>query len=193
MVQGSSTSPAPRPALRSALTCALTPPSTAPSMTFRSGMATAAKATVSLTESMAAPVCRCRLIPATGFAGPVSGPYGLCGRMLSLAAISVALSPYPKIPFLAPKGSATDIGLCRSQPSAVRQRRCGIDQDLIGGGRLAARGAGAAAKVTSSRISQWRIRYVTGFLHGLIEIGYGLGRRRQRQLNQLFVAHLVAG
>jgi hypothetical protein len=40
-----------------------------------------------------------------GFAGPVSGPYGLCGRMLSLAAISVALSPYPKIPFLAQKGS----------------------------------------------------------------------------------------
>jgi hypothetical protein len=29
-----------------------------------------------------------------------SGPFGLWGRMLSLAAISVALSPHPKIPFL---------------------------------------------------------------------------------------------
>ena len=32
-----------------------------------------------------------------------SGPFGLCGRMLSLAAILVALSPHPKIPFLADK------------------------------------------------------------------------------------------
>jgi hypothetical protein len=36
-----------------------------------------------------------------GLARPVSGPIGLCGRMLCLAAISVALSPHPKIPFLA--------------------------------------------------------------------------------------------
>jgi hypothetical protein len=37
------------------------------------------------------------------FALPVSGPFGLYGRMVSLAAISVAPSPHPKIPFLADK------------------------------------------------------------------------------------------
>jgi hypothetical protein len=31
------------------------------------------------------------------------GPFGLCGRPSSLAAISVARSPHPKIPFLADK------------------------------------------------------------------------------------------
>ena len=31
-------------------------------------------------------------------------PFGLCGRLLSLAAISVALSPHPKIPFLTERG-----------------------------------------------------------------------------------------
>jgi hypothetical protein len=40
-----------------------------------------------------------------GLARPVSGPFGLCGRMLSLASISVALSLHRKIPFLADKVS----------------------------------------------------------------------------------------
>ena len=38
-----------------------------------------------------------------GFARPAKGPFGLCGRMLSLAAILVAVSLHPKIPFLADK------------------------------------------------------------------------------------------
>ena len=36
-----------------------------------------------------------------GFAPPVSGPFGLCGRPLSLASNFAALSLHPKIPFLA--------------------------------------------------------------------------------------------
>ena len=36
-----------------------------------------------------------------GFALPVSGPIGLCTRTSSPAAISTALSPHPKFPFLA--------------------------------------------------------------------------------------------
>ena len=38
-----------------------------------------------------------------GFARPVSGPFPLCRRMLSLTWISVALSLHPKISFLADK------------------------------------------------------------------------------------------
>ena len=38
-----------------------------------------------------------------GFALPVSAPFGLCGRPLSLAAILPAQSPHPKIPFLTDK------------------------------------------------------------------------------------------
>jgi hypothetical protein len=40
--------------------------------------------------------------------------------MLSLAAISVALSPHPKIPFLADKAPATDVPACRT---GARPRR----------------------------------------------------------------------
>ena len=43
-----------------------------------------------------------------GFPLPVSAPFSLCERLSSLAAISAALSPHPKIPFLA-EGSAADI------------------------------------------------------------------------------------
>jgi len=55
-----------------------------------------------------------RFVP--GFALPVSGPFGLCGRVLSLAAISAALSPHPKIPFLADKAQAPDIRLVGGEP-----------------------------------------------------------------------------
>ena len=62
-----------------------------------------------------------------GFALPVSGPFGLCGRPLSLAAISAALSPHPKIPFLTDQGSATASDFCRTgaRPRRRWQRRFG--------------------------------------------------------------------
>jgi len=41
-----------------------------------------------------------------GFPRPISSPFGLCGRPSSLAAISVALSPHPKIPF--PRGQGSE-------------------------------------------------------------------------------------
>jgi hypothetical protein len=55
------------------------------------------------------------------FARPVSGPFGLCRRMLSLVAISVALSPHPKIPFLADKAQPLTSGFCRTG-SRLRRR-----------------------------------------------------------------------
>jgi hypothetical protein len=60
-----------------------------------------------------------------GFALPVPGTFGLCRRPLSLAAISVALSPHPKIPFLADKAQRLTSGFCRSgvRPRRRRQRR----------------------------------------------------------------------
>jgi|SRR6516162_1285969 len=42
-----------------------------------------------------------------GFALSILAPFGLFGRPLSLAAISVAPSPHPKIPFLADKAWRT--------------------------------------------------------------------------------------
>ena len=56
-----------------------------------------------------------------GFPLSVSGPFSLCEPTLSLAAISVALSPHPKIPFLADKARRLTSGFCRtgSQTSAA--------------------------------------------------------------------------
>jgi hypothetical protein len=50
------------------------------------------------------------------FTLPVLAPFGLCGRMLSLAAISGALSPYPKIPFLADKAQRLTSGFVAREP-----------------------------------------------------------------------------
>jgi hypothetical protein len=55
-----------------------------------------------------------------GFAGPVSRPFGLWGRMLSLAAISVALSLHPKIPFLADKAQRLTSGFVAREPGPRR-------------------------------------------------------------------------
>jgi len=46
-----------------------------------------------------------------GFPLPVLAPFGLCGHPLSLAAISVALSPHSKIPFLAAEAQRLTSGL----------------------------------------------------------------------------------
>jgi hypothetical protein len=53
------------------------------------------------------------------------GPFGLCGRMLSLVSISMALSPHPKIPFLADKAQRLTSGFCRigARPRRRWQRR----------------------------------------------------------------------
>jgi hypothetical protein len=45
------------------------------------------------------------------------GPFGLCGRMLSLAVILVAVSLHPKIPFLADKAQRLTSGFCRREPN----------------------------------------------------------------------------
>jgi hypothetical protein len=56
-----------------------------------------------------------------GFAPPVSGPFGLCGRPLSLAPNFAALSLHPKIPFLAAEAQRLASGLLShgSQTSAA--------------------------------------------------------------------------
>jgi hypothetical protein len=51
-----------------------------------------------------------------GFARLVSGPFGLCWRMLFLAAVSVALSLHPKIPFLADKAQRLTSGFVAREP-----------------------------------------------------------------------------
>ena len=55
-----------------------------------------------------------------GFPLSVTAPFGLCGRMLSLAPISAALSPHPKIPFLADKAQQLTSDFCRT---GARPRR----------------------------------------------------------------------
>jgi len=49
-----------------------------------------------------------------GFPLPVLDLFGLYGNPLSLAAISVALSPHPKIPFLADKNLRLTSGIVSS-------------------------------------------------------------------------------
>jgi hypothetical protein len=53
-----------------------------------------------------------------GFPLSVPAPFGLWGRPLSLAAISAALSPHPKIPFLAEKAQRLTSDVCRMGASA---------------------------------------------------------------------------
>ena len=60
-----------------------------------------------------------------GFALPVSAPPCLCGRALSLAAISTALSPHPRIPFLADKARRLTSRFCRTEARPRRRhQRC---------------------------------------------------------------------
>jgi len=55
-----------------------------------------------------------------GFASTVLGLFDLCKPTLSLAAISVALSPHPKIPFLADKARRLTSGFVAREPEGVR-------------------------------------------------------------------------
>ena len=54
-----------------------------------------------------------------------SALYRLCGSSLSLAAILAALSPHPKIPFLADKAQRLTSGSCRTEARPRRRhQRC---------------------------------------------------------------------
>jgi hypothetical protein len=60
-----------------------------------------------------------------GFPLSVTAPFGLCGRPLSLAPISAALSPHPKIPFPGGQGSARlRFGFIAAKARRRWQRRC---------------------------------------------------------------------
>ena len=64
-----------------------------------------------------------------GFASTVLGLFDLCEPSLSLAAISVALSPHPKIPFLADKAQLADTRFCPTE--AARRDFSAISCDVL--------------------------------------------------------------
>jgi hypothetical protein len=94
-------------------------------------------------QTMAAAGCRMRAGPTEpsifrlvsdrpfvpGFPLPVLVRFGLCRSSLFLASILVALSPHPKIPFLADKAQLADTRFCPTE--AARRDFSAISRDLL--------------------------------------------------------------